>query len=145
MEMYYFRGRHLLGIGDTYAILSIEESDEVFETELLCFLDSYDNLSITGPKYFIYNKKSPGITIADILSSEKDRALKFIFDEILVKRFRKKLERIKTGKLQLHETGIETLRPLWFNHILELENTTQNIKNKPLRELIRINQKVSYF
>ena len=84
----------MLGIGDAYAILSIEESNEAFETELLCFLDSYDHLSITGPKYFIYHKKSPGITIANILNSEKDRALKFIFYEILVKLFRKKLERI---------------------------------------------------
>lgn len=145
MMTHYFKGRHLLGIGDPYAILSIKESDEAFETELLCFLDSYDRLSITGPKYFTYHKKSFDGNIEDVLASENDRATNFIFNEILVKCFKKKLQRIKIKRLQLHETSIETLRPLWFNHILELESITRNIKNQPLRDMIEINQKVGYY
>lgn len=145
MMTYYFKGRHLLGIGDPYAILSVKETSETFETELLCFLDSYDRLSLTGPKYFIYPKESNGWNIDEILISEKERAVKFMIDEILVKCFSKKLERIKLSRLQLLEANVETLRPLWFNHILELENITRNIKNQPLRDMIEINQKVGYY
>ena len=142
---HYFKGRHLLGIGDPYAILSVKESDEAFETELLCFLDSYDRLSLTGPKYFTYPKNSIDGNIDNVIASELNRAKNFIFNEILDKCFRKKLERIKMTRLQLNETTIDTLRPLWFNHILELETITRNIKNQPLRDMIEINQKVGYY
>ena len=136
MEPRFFSGKNLVGLGEPFVVLTIEEKEDYYWAYLFCIIAKPNKFEYDVLLSEPYLKDDPENTIPNMVEFERIRADKYFKNEMLCKFYKendKKIPDIDLGETTQGILGL--LCSLNSDKMIQISYESQNLQ---LKELIKI-------